>query len=61
VVVKKVAAPLFYAKEVDLPLAAYAPLRDWFARVSALPAWRETAPADAGGRVSASRFAASSA
>jgi glutathione S-transferase len=39
-----VAAPLFYAKEADLPLAPYAHLRDWFARVSALPAWRDTAP-----------------
>jgi glutathione S-transferase len=39
-----VAAPLFYAKEAELPLAPYAHLRDWFDRVSALPAWRETAP-----------------
>jgi glutathione S-transferase len=39
-----VAAPLFYAKEAELPVAPYAHLRDWFARVSALPAWRETAP-----------------
>src|SRR5712691_1658433 len=40
-----VAAPLFYAKEAELPLAPYAHIRDWFERVSALPAWRETAPA----------------
>ena len=42
-----VAAPLFYAKEAELPLAPYPHIRDWFARVSALPAWRETAPAPA--------------
>jgi glutathione S-transferase len=39
-----VAAQLFYAKEGELPLAPYAHVRDWFARVSALPAWRNTAP-----------------
>ncbi len=39
-----VAVPLFYAKEADLPLGPYAHLRRWFERVSALPAWRETAP-----------------
>jgi glutathione S-transferase len=39
-----VAAPLFYAKEAELPLAPYTHIRDWFARVSALPAWRDTAP-----------------
>ena len=39
-----VAAPLFYTKEAELPVAPYAHLRDWFARVSALPAWRDTAP-----------------
>jgi glutathione S-transferase len=42
-----VAAPLFYAKEADLPLAPYRHIRDWFTCVSALPAWRETAPAPA--------------
>jgi glutathione S-transferase len=42
-----VAAPLFYAKEGRLPLADYAHLQNWFGRVSALPAWRETAPAPA--------------
>jgi len=42
-----VAAPLFYAKEAELPLAPYAHIRDWFDRVSGLPAWRETAPAPA--------------
>ena len=40
-----VAAPLFYAQEAELPLAPYPHVRDWFDRVSALPAWRETAPA----------------
>jgi glutathione S-transferase len=39
-----VAAPLFYTKEADLPVASYGRLQDWFGRVSALPAWRETAP-----------------
>ena len=39
-----VAAPLFYAKEAELPLAPYRHVREWFGRVSALPAWRETAP-----------------
>jgi glutathione S-transferase len=39
-----VAAPLFYSKEAELPVAQYHHLRDWFTRVSALPAWRETAP-----------------
>jgi glutathione S-transferase len=42
-----VVAPLFYAKEAELPLAPYAHIRDWFDRVSGLPAWRETAPAPA--------------
>jgi hypothetical protein len=27
-----------------MPLQPYAKVRDWFARVSALPCWRETAP-----------------
>jgi glutathione S-transferase len=40
-----VAALLFYAKEAELPVAPYSHVRDWFGRVSALPAWRETAPA----------------
>ena len=38
------AAPLFYAKEVELPLTSYSHMRGWFERVSALPCWRETAP-----------------
>lgn len=40
-----VAAPLFLAKEAALPLEAYPHVQDWFGRVSALPAWRETSPA----------------
>ena len=40
-----VAAMLFYAKEAEMPLAPYSHLRDWFGRVSALPAWRDSAPA----------------
>jgi glutathione S-transferase len=39
-----VAAPLFYADRAGMPLAPYAKVRDWFARVSALPCWLETAP-----------------
>ena len=39
-----VAAPLFYAKEADLPLAPYPHIRGWFERISALPCWREAAP-----------------
>ena len=39
-----VAAPLFYTKEAELPVGAYANLRGWFERVAALPCWRETAP-----------------
>ncbi|MPZ56633.1 MAG: glutathione S-transferase family protein [Rhizobiales bacterium] len=42
-----VAVPLFLAEPAELPLAPYQHVRDWFARVSALPAWRETAPAPA--------------
>ena len=39
-----VAAPLFYIQQGGLPVESYAKLRDWFGRVSALPAWRDTAP-----------------
>jgi glutathione S-transferase len=39
-----VAAPLFYAKEADLPLGPYPHMRGWFERISALPCWREAAP-----------------
>ena len=39
-----VAAPLFYAKEAEMPLGPYSHLRGWFDRVAALPCWRETAP-----------------
>jgi glutathione S-transferase len=39
-----VAALLFYADRADLPVAQYANIKEWFGRVSALPAWRETAP-----------------
>ena len=38
------AAPLFYIKEADMPVGPYARVQDWFGRVSALPAWRQTAP-----------------
>jgi glutathione S-transferase len=39
-----VAAPLFYAERAQFPLAPYAHIKDWFGRVSALPAWKDTAP-----------------
>jgi glutathione S-transferase len=39
-----VAAPLFYAKEAELPLSPHPHMRGWFERVTALPCWRETAP-----------------
>jgi glutathione S-transferase len=39
-----VAAPLFYIQQGGLPVEPYAKLRDWFGRVSALSAWRDTAP-----------------
>lgn len=38
-----VAAGLFYTKEAELPLGSYTHVQEWFGRVSALPAWRETA------------------
>jgi glutathione S-transferase len=40
-----VVAAMAYAKEAEMPLAPYSHVRDWFGRVTALPAWRETAPA----------------
>jgi len=39
-----VAAPLFYAKQSEMPLEPYPNARRWFERFSALPCWRETAP-----------------
>lgn len=39
-----VMAPLVYAKEAELPLESYANIRNWFARVFSLPAWRDTMP-----------------
>jgi glutathione S-transferase len=39
-----VVTPLVYAAEGGLPMDAYPRLRDWSARVLALPAWRDTAP-----------------
>lgn len=39
-----VVAPLFHAEPAKLPLAEYANIKGWFARLAALPAWRETAP-----------------
>ena len=37
-------APLFYAKEAQLPLDPYPNMRGWFERLSSLPCWREAAP-----------------
>ena len=42
-----VAGPLFYIQQGGLPVEPYAKLRDWFGRVSALPAWKQTAPQQA--------------
>jgi len=39
-----VAAPLFYSKEAEMPLAPYTRVQEWFGRVAALAAWRDTAP-----------------
>jgi glutathione S-transferase len=39
-----VAATLFYADRGGFPLADYPNVREWFARVSALPCWKETMP-----------------
>jgi len=39
-----VAVPLLYSNEAEMPVAPYARLQEWFSRVSALPAWRQTAP-----------------
>lgn len=40
-----VVAPLVYAAEGELPLGDYRHIRDWSARLLALPAWRDTSPA----------------
>jgi len=40
-----VVAFLVYAGEAELPTADYPHLRSWSARIFALPAWRDTAPA----------------
>jgi glutathione S-transferase len=42
-----VAAPLFYIKQAEMPLVPHRHVQDWFARVSALPAWGDTAPSPA--------------
>lgn len=39
-----VASYLHYAAAAKLPLEGYKNIRAWYARVEALPAWRETAP-----------------
>jgi glutathione S-transferase len=42
-----VVSPLVYAEEGGFPLVPYPHLREWCARVLALPAWRATAPLQA--------------
>jgi glutathione S-transferase len=39
-----VASYLHYAAPAELPLDAYPNIRAWYARVEALPAWRESVP-----------------
>jgi len=39
-----VGAPLFYAREGQLPLSNYPNVVAWFERLSSLPCWGETAP-----------------
>jgi glutathione S-transferase len=39
-----VAASITYSKEAEIPVEPYQHIQDWFTRVSALPAWRQTAP-----------------
>jgi glutathione S-transferase len=39
-----IAGSIAYSKEAAMPLEPYQNVRDWVARVSALPAWRQTAP-----------------
>ena len=39
-----VAANLLYVEQAELPIEPYARVQEWFARVSALPCWKETAP-----------------
>jgi len=39
-----IAASIAYSKEAAMPLEPYQNVQNWFARVTALPAWRQTAP-----------------
>ena len=39
-----VAAPLFYADRARIPLGNYKHVQEWFGRIAAMPAWRETTP-----------------
>ena len=39
-----IAASIAYSKEAAMPLEPYQNVQDWYGRVSALPAWRQTAP-----------------
>jgi|SRR5213596_2112871 len=39
-----VAAPLASAERAKMPLASYENIQAWYARIAALPAWRETSP-----------------
>jgi glutathione S-transferase len=42
-----VVSPLVYAAQGEFPLSNYPHIRDWSARILALPAWRDTAPGPA--------------
>ena len=39
-----VAAPLFDTQQAGFPIEPYAKVQEWFGRVSALPAWKASAP-----------------
>lgn len=39
-----IAASLAYSQQADIPLGQFPRAREWFARIVALPAWREAAP-----------------
>lgn len=39
-----IAASIVYAQQADIPVAEHPRVRDWFARIVALPSWREAAP-----------------
>lgn len=42
-----VAMPLFMAEPAQMPVEPYPHIREWFARMAALPAWQDSVPAPA--------------